>query len=88
MKPAKSSVGGANAMHPDASGISEKYPDQVGINAGNPAPGGSADAVGTERGFQERDASEFNPQNPKEGVSSEWDRGVQYGGQTKFRNEP
>jgi hypothetical protein len=71
------------------SSVNEKYPDHVGITAGNMFPGGSADAKGTDRAFRPvRDAGPFNPQNTKAGVSPESSGSVTYGGNVKIDADP
>lgn len=92
-KPSKDMVGGANSSHESASGkdgIIRKYPDAVGLGAGEKFAQGSPDAKGTDRGFTNvRDGlMGLNPQNTHEEVNPEYTRNVAYGGKTQFNDEP
>jgi hypothetical protein len=85
-KPTGDMLGGANKF--PAAPSSEKYTNHVGVGAGDTPGGGSADAVGTDRGcYETRAANMFNPQNTHEVVQSEYKR-VPHAGPTEFAAEP
>ena len=89
----KSETGGANSSYGPAGsvkGVITEHKDTVGLAAGEKFAQGSADAKGTDRGFAAvRDTlMGYNPQNQHEVVNPEYTRGVSYGGQVKFPDEP
>jgi len=86
----KDEKGGANSSHESAGYVGDKYEDNVGLGSGVKPASGSADGVGTDRGFcAKRDTlMNYNPQNQHEVINPEYTRGVAYGGQVKFPDEP
>jgi len=82
--------GGANKLHQPAGSVPDKHSDNVGLSSGEKFVEGTADNVGTDRGFHaKRDTMMgMNPQNQHEVVNPEYTRGVAYGGQTSFPTEP
>jgi len=86
----KNEKGGANASYKPAGYYPESHGDNVGLSAGEKVPAGSADGIGTDRGFHAvRDTMMgYNLQNTHEIVNPEYTRGVGYGGQVKFPTEP
>ena len=86
----KSAKGGANASHEPAGYVKDKHPDNVGLGSGEKFAQGTADAKGTDRGFQPvRDTMMgMNPQNQHEVVNPEYTREVTMGGQVSFPDEP
>lgn len=86
----KSAKGGANSSHKPAGYYPESHGDTVGLSAGEKVPAGSADGIGTDRGFHTvRDTMMgLNPQNTHEIVNPEYTRDVVMGGQVRFPDEP
>lgn len=79
--------GGAHKHHKTGN-LPEKYSDSVGNSSGEMFPGGSADAIGTDRGHTvARAAGPLNPQNTHEVVQKEYKR-IPHVGPTKFQDEP